>query len=234
MTATKDLPSPVPPSKETRPGSRVSFTQVQIREYEQIIGDAPFTCIGAPPISIGWEYFEEWTAKVEEFELARKAKRRARHEMLMPSLIRIERLMEHGYSRTSIYRVMQQRRQEAAVAARVSTDTAWKILLRAWQKRQRRKEDASLRKCTEMLVTTAAAPTNEQTTRVGILKDSSTTATANSLPNKRSVVLLKGSPKDPWIRNSTQDNDASSNDTEEESDNSLTQGTIPLRHNKIR
>eukprot|EP00977_Amphora_coffeiformis_P018907 scaffold6781_cov204-Amphora_coffeaeformis.AAC.22 len=206
-SAIKDLPS----WNETRQADRVSFSQVLVREYEQIFGDALTTCIGAPPLSIGWSYFEQWTAEVDEYELTRKGQRRDRQEMLMPSLVRIQKLMENGYTRRQIHQVMEERRQEATSSITKST---WKRLTRAWKGvGQRREMNCQCKALQTANVNTCGL--------VGILKN---TTTASSRPSKRTI-SLKSSPKNLWVAS----HDHTDSDTEGESDDSLSQG-VSLRY----
>ena len=126
--------------------------------------------------------------------------------MIMPSLVRIERLMEHGYTRRHIHQVMQERRDAAASRS----NSVMKTLSRAWNNRGERKQMARLCK-------TTTHPTNTNVGLVGILKGTTTT----SLPRTRTVLLLKTSPENLW----TGSNDS---DTEEESDGSVDQ-SVSLR-----
>ena len=87
----------------------VSFSLVEIREYEQVIGD--HDCFSGVPLSLGWAYAEALTQDVDVYELIRYKMRRHGHEMLMPPSVCVERLMEHGYSRHEIHRVQQERRK---------------------------------------------------------------------------------------------------------------------------
>ena len=78
----------------------VSFAQVMVREYGQTFGDQP--CSAGPPVSLGWDFQESFSADVEEYEAIREGNRRQGHEMKMPASVRVARLMEHGHTRHQI------------------------------------------------------------------------------------------------------------------------------------
>jgi len=59
----------------------VSFRDVIIREYEQILGDNPAVSYG-PPISLDWKYQEVGIIPVDEYEDARKKRRNLRQMMM--------------------------------------------------------------------------------------------------------------------------------------------------------
>ena len=52
---------------------RVSFGDVQVREYERVVGDHPDTRIGAP-ITIGWGYFQRQDSPLDQYESERTSK----------------------------------------------------------------------------------------------------------------------------------------------------------------
>jgi hypothetical protein len=78
----------------------VRFSNVSIREYSVIVGDNPGGMYG-PPLSIGWEYGNEVTLDVMDYEQQRPPRRKGR-EMLIPAEVRVERLRDAGYSRAEI------------------------------------------------------------------------------------------------------------------------------------
>lgn len=78
----------------------VRFGNVSIRQYPVIVGDNPGGNSG-PPLSIGWEFFDEVTLDVIEYEQERPPRRKGR-EMLVPVDVRVARLRNAGYSRAEI------------------------------------------------------------------------------------------------------------------------------------
>lgn len=82
----------------------VSFSNVNIREYEITICDHPGTSVG-PSISLGWKYNENLSFNMNTYELIKDAKGRRESKDL--SLSRWERenlLFEFGFSRSEIER----------------------------------------------------------------------------------------------------------------------------------
>ena len=55
--------------------SRVSFSTVEIREYERVVGDHPETKVG-PPIAIGWAFAEPEVSMLDDYEADRTATRK--------------------------------------------------------------------------------------------------------------------------------------------------------------
>lgn len=76
------------------------FGNVSIREYPVIVGDNPGG-ISGPPLSIGWEYYDEMTVDLISYEEQRPPRRQGR-EMLVPVDVRFQRLRTAGYSRSEI------------------------------------------------------------------------------------------------------------------------------------
>jgi hypothetical protein len=58
----------------------VSFSNLEIRNYEQVIGDHPCCKIGCP-LSLGWDYSESSCVSLDQYEESR-APRRPRGELL--------------------------------------------------------------------------------------------------------------------------------------------------------
>jgi len=80
----------------------VSFSNVNIREYEITICDHPETSVG-PGISLGWKYNENLSFNMNTYELIKDAK--GRRDCKDLSLSRWERenlLFEFGFSRSEI------------------------------------------------------------------------------------------------------------------------------------
>ena len=81
----------------------ISFSTLEIREYNVTIGDNPGGYRG-PPISLDWNYCPDSTVKmcIETYE-EHRGQRRAKHEMYMPASIRMWTLTENlGYSMIEI------------------------------------------------------------------------------------------------------------------------------------
>lgn len=67
-------------SESTKSSSKVSFTTIEIREYERIVGDHPEAKVG-PPMAIGWAFVEKEITTVEDFESERTASRKGTRRM---------------------------------------------------------------------------------------------------------------------------------------------------------
>ena len=79
----------------------ISFSKIEIREYERTIGDNP--CVSAgPPLALGWKYNPQHTVfDIEEYEDAKDPRSKA--EMLMPRHVREVTLKEYwGVSRSEM------------------------------------------------------------------------------------------------------------------------------------
>jgi len=73
---------------------RTSFTTICVREYEQCLGDCPATKEGAP-ISLSWVYEERESIPLDEYEEARKPRRR-RSELVLGVMERRQKLLSAG------------------------------------------------------------------------------------------------------------------------------------------
>lgn len=58
---------------ESKKTTRVSFSSIQVREYERIVGDHPDTKVG-PPVSIGWKFVENHEVDIDQYEADRTLK----------------------------------------------------------------------------------------------------------------------------------------------------------------
>jgi hypothetical protein len=71
---TEDVPSAVELSSNLSSGQRrVGFGDVEVREYERVVGDHPDVRLGVP-ISIGWGYYQRENVPLEKYESERKPK----------------------------------------------------------------------------------------------------------------------------------------------------------------
>lgn len=69
----------------------VSFVNLHIREYKQILGDHP-CCGSGPPVMLGWDYLPERSISVDDYEAARS--RRCKEDMRLSQDDRKEMLKE--------------------------------------------------------------------------------------------------------------------------------------------
>jgi len=75
----------------------VSFSSVIVREYDQTIGDHPSVSYG-PPISLDWNYEEQASVELDDYECLR-GKRRSASQLMMSYWVRKDKLMyKFGYS----------------------------------------------------------------------------------------------------------------------------------------
>lgn len=79
-----------------RRASSVTFQEVQVREYERILGYNP-ACSDGPAIAIGWNVVSQQTVGVDEF-LASKTQHRCRRQLYLDRCEREEMLTELGFN----------------------------------------------------------------------------------------------------------------------------------------
>jgi hypothetical protein len=92
-------------SKSNEETAKVSFSHVELRDYEIKLGNSP-SCTSGPPVELGWCYNKVCPVKIDTYEDIRRGQRRDRAEMIMPSHYRKEKLMEFGYSSRDISEMM--------------------------------------------------------------------------------------------------------------------------------
>ena len=86
--------SSVPSIRSSSSSGSVRFRNVEVREYNIVIGDNP-SCSTGPPVSLGWRYqYEHQDVPLETYEQFRIGRRRASGQMKMPSSVRHEKLRE--------------------------------------------------------------------------------------------------------------------------------------------
>ena len=128
--------------KRGRSRSVVSFDQVNIREYERILGDNP-SCTSGPPLSIGWRFSPHQTVfSVDDFEHGKGNMPRYKSAFLVPKAIRERVLKEHaGVSRREMVETVRgiqkqksQRRKTAANLGMQNTEEKFETVRRTMQK----------------------------------------------------------------------------------------------------
>lgn len=89
--------------KYYRRSPSVSFSTIEIRHYDRILGDNP-SCSCGPPLSIGWDHDESSTIvdTVDDYEYSRTTRRRGHKELTIPRSERQKLLLKLGYSRKEI------------------------------------------------------------------------------------------------------------------------------------
>lgn len=81
----------------------VAFDGIEIREYEQVVGDNP-SCRGGPPISIGWSYTRALYYSLEDYE-ERRSPRRSKNQFYLAADRRTHMLVtEWDVSHADIYK----------------------------------------------------------------------------------------------------------------------------------
>lgn len=82
--------------KQLSRSQSVSFANVNIREYERILGDNP-SCTSGPPLSIGWRFAPSpVSVSVDDFENGKGDTPRSSSEYLVPKAVRERMLKEHA------------------------------------------------------------------------------------------------------------------------------------------
>ena len=128
----------------------VSFSQVQIREYEPIWNSHATTSTG-PAISLSWKYHTALTIlNVDDYEQQQQQRRVARkrgHQLHMSGAVRMERLVLWGYARAKMEREVAKKcqQEEAAPPSAVFT---WKSLFSATLRRKPQQQPPRRRRTT--------------------------------------------------------------------------------------
>lgn len=100
-TSATSASSPASPAtsrtaQEPHVATKVSFSQIQIREYPIIVGDNPSIMTGVP-ITIDWEFVQELEFALEEYEASRP-QHRTMVELRIPGKHRDAILKRQGFS----------------------------------------------------------------------------------------------------------------------------------------
>ena len=117
---------------------RVSFDQVDIREYYIELGNNP-SCSTGPPLTIGWDFDCVGSINLDEFEECRPPRRLGR-QMVIPFDERTNMLEQVGYSSSEILDAVKSVSQERHLrlkTARSKTDKLDEVLERANRKMKR-------------------------------------------------------------------------------------------------
>ena len=88
----------------------VSFTNLEIREYDMTLGDNP-SCSYGPPVSLGWDYRDAEVVPVEKYERARakKCPRRSTRQLVLSHNVRKYLLLKTaGYSKAELREAMKE------------------------------------------------------------------------------------------------------------------------------
>eukprot|EP00545_Synedropsis_sp_CCMP1620_P015118 CAMPEP_0119020582 /NCGR_PEP_ID=MMETSP1176-20130426/24360_1 /TAXON_ID=265551 /ORGANISM="Synedropsis recta cf, Strain CCMP1620" /LENGTH=142 /DNA_ID=CAMNT_0006975033 /DNA_START=37 /DNA_END=465 /DNA_ORIENTATION=- len=86
----------------------VSFSEVQVRGYEQTIGDNPSVSYGTP-ISLDWKYEEREPLSLDDYETKRPtAQRRDMRGMMLNYYQRNELLSRNGFSEKELQAAKKQ------------------------------------------------------------------------------------------------------------------------------
>jgi hypothetical protein len=85
--------------------SKVSFSHIEMRDYEIKMGNNP-SCTSGPPLELGWRYNKVSPITIDTYEETR-GPRRDRTEMMVPSHYRKEKLMEFGYTSRDINEMLE-------------------------------------------------------------------------------------------------------------------------------
>jgi hypothetical protein len=87
----------------------VSFSSLEVREYNIALSDHP-SCSYGPPIQLGWDYRQKKAVQVEEYEETRSQQpRRGRHELVLSYNVRRHLLLKRaGYSNEDLEEAMSE------------------------------------------------------------------------------------------------------------------------------
>lgn len=95
---------------------RVGFGDVEVRQYEQVIGDHPH-CSSGCPLALGWGYREEEPESLKEYEMHRDHVRK-HDELRLTDEERHERLVANEVSDSEIRRCLRRLHRERECSKR--------------------------------------------------------------------------------------------------------------------
>jgi|Transcript_17781 hypothetical protein len=123
--------------------TRVRFSEIQIREYDRIIGDHPECTVG-PALALGWDYEAKEVVSLDSYEATRPPRRKLGH-LALTSITRKNMMMNRfGFTEEEIKkggkgnkRIRNQREASRHMSPRrertqVMAETATKTLKRAF------------------------------------------------------------------------------------------------------
>ena len=96
--------------KSTDMKPSVSFSNLQIREYDVMLGDNP-SCSYGPPVSLGWDYHDAAVVPLEKYERARSNKfpRRKSGQLVLSYNVRKYLLLKTaGYTKAELREAMKE------------------------------------------------------------------------------------------------------------------------------
>lgn len=98
---------------------QVDFGMVQVRTYEQVIGDHP-QCSSGCPLSLGWDYTQEEPQSVVEYEQHRE-RERSLDDLLLSDEQRHDRLVANEVPEIEIRRCLRRLHRERECSVRCQT-----------------------------------------------------------------------------------------------------------------
>jgi hypothetical protein len=126
-------------SSSCRLRKSVSFHQVEIREYNRIVGDNPAVTAG-PAVSMAWKHHSKASFSLDQFEESRPPRRSA-GEFQMPANIRTSLLTKNGASQrdlqrsqSEILRIKRHRQASAAMQELEGTQILVQSVKRKWKR----------------------------------------------------------------------------------------------------
>ena len=129
-----------PKHQPTTNKKEVSFSSVHVREYELIWNmqsgyATPRSGNAGPALSLSWKYQTVPTLDLDDYEQQRQRSRRSRQQLHLSSTVRLQRLVDLGYTRSKMEREMAQcqQRQEQE---RQSPSLSWKSLFSSTLRRR--------------------------------------------------------------------------------------------------
>ena len=106
---------------------RVSFGNLQVREFTVVLGDHPCCTVGLP-VTLGWDVETEYSIPLEDHESSKSCRRRTRHELRM-SLDDRKELLGDNISPQDVRKI--QRKMHRARTGRCMTGRAKEMFFRS-------------------------------------------------------------------------------------------------------